>query len=52
MSPIVQKWKRRISDAMYAVDSNRTRWAGAVSKPSNQAERHPQGKRNGIVRKG
>jgi len=51
MSPIVQKWKRRISDAMYAVDSSRSRWAGAVSKPPNQAGRHPEGKRNGIARK-
>jgi hypothetical protein len=51
MSPIVQKWKRRVSDATYAVDSSRSRWAGAVSKPPNQADRQPQGKRKGIARK-
>ena len=51
MSPIMQKWKRRISDAIYAADPNRSRWEGAVNKSPKQTSPHPVGKRNGIAPK-
>jgi len=47
----MQKWKRRISDAIYAADSNRSRWEGAVNKSTKQASPRQAGKRNGIAPK-